>query len=66
MTTLALTINHQCTGCGECEKILPGIRGEINKRGSAFINLCNINVDVDAIQAAINNCEAGALSLDAV
>jgi len=63
---LALTIGHACTGCGKCEEHLPGVKEMIDIRGSVLINLCNRDVDCDAIQRAIGACEVGALALGEV
>ena len=66
MTTLAIKIGHSCTNCGACDKLLPGLRSEINKRGSVFANPHNPDVNWEAITEAIQGCEVGAISMEAV
>jgi len=63
MTMLALKIGHSCTNCGECDKILPGVRAEVLRLGSVFANPHNPNVDWEAITEAIQVCEVGAFTL---
>lgn len=66
MTTLAIKIGHACTNCGECEKLLPGLKAEIQKRGSVFANPYNPDVNWEAITEAMRACSVGAISLEAV
>ena len=60
---LQLTIGHSCTGCGECDKKLDGLR-EALQRGPIMVNPYNNDVDWFAISAALKVCGPGALQLD--
>jgi len=66
MTVLAIKIGHSCTGCGECDKLLPGLRAEVAKRGSIFANPYNPDVDWERITEAMHGCVVGALTMDEV
>lgn len=66
MTTLAVTIGHACTDCGECEVLLPGLRAEVKKCGSVFANPYNPNVNWEGITEAMQKCPVGALNLQQV
>jgi len=66
MTALAITIGHACTNCGECDKLLPGVRAEIARLGSLFVNVYNPDADFEAITEAVQNCPVGAFTIDAI
>ena len=66
MTTLAIKIGHACTNCGECDKILPGLKDEIKKRGSVFANPYNPHINWEAITEAMQGCVVGAISMEEV
>lgn len=66
MSMLAIKIGHGCTACGACDRVLPGIRAELNKLGAILANPYNPDVDWERIEEAVRGCEVGAFTLENV